>query len=250
MNKYILYAIAVVIALAVLFLLLKLSNSRFQTLKLSYKGTPAPYNPYVYDYHPVEGFTDVEDALKDAGPRAKIYTEQNFKGNTKTLEKNVVLDANFASKIKSLMVGPYTKVTIYIGRNYSGESISFDNDHDLWLEIPLFKGQQSKFSNNVKSIKLEIVEPYVIAYTQNNLGGFSKIFHEKHPILGTEWERKIKSLVISPYTKVTLYKRAGLSPDPSDVDPITNSTANEMKINYVGREADGNIRSLKVQKLF
>lgn len=251
MNKlYILYAIVVLVALALLFSLLALSNSRFSKLNTSsYKGTPAPYNPYAYDYHPVEAFSD-EYPQKDAGPRLKIYAEANFRGATKTLDKSIVLEPEFSSKVRSIMVGPYTKATLFIGKNYNGKSVSFDNDHDLWLEVPLFKGEQKEFSNGIKSIKLDIVQPYIIAYTQNNLGGFSKIFHEKHPILGTEWENKIKSLVVSPYTQVTLYRRAGLSPDPKDIVPIKNTTPNEMKIQYVGREVDGNIRSLKVEKLF
>jgi hypothetical protein len=242
------YALIILMLFVFLIVFSLLSNSRFTDLQVSHKGVfvPTAYNPYAREYHPVEGFEE-RNPFKDAGPRLTVFAREGQQGDKMAFEASMVdlSPHKWQNKIQSLRLGPYTKATFFTSPQFRGDALVINNDQDVTYELVKFKGDDVKFRNRIQSFKLEVVMPYAIAYGGQNLGGISKIFHEKHSVLGS-WERKIQSFKISPLTKVTLYTSPAFG-GTSEV--LTNATSEEQKVGYLGPKMDGKIRSLKVETL-
>lgn len=222
-----------------------LSETRFSNI--IYQG-PLPYDPF-------EMFVEYEE---DAGPEVSVFLEENMRGQSKEfkasqsdLRKFAIDKTSLNDNIRSLKIGPFTKVTLYEHINFAGKIITYENKQDIIMDIP--KIDDVALEKKASSIKVELYEPHVIAYTGDNLGGLSKIYSGTIPVLSEPFNKKIVSLKFSPHTKVTVFAGRGYKKEsPSQPEPkeFINNTSKDMAIKFVGSEWAKNIASMKVEKLF
>lgn len=236
-RQVVLYVLIALVFVSLLFLLKWCSHARFQSL---YAGAlPKPYDPY-------ERFANPPI---DAGPYINVYTSTNGQGNMTTFTSGVsnVSSTNLNGSIMSFDIGPHTRATFFSGINQGGKTVVYENKQDMLLQVPNF--QEDYMVGNALSFKLEIIEPYMIAYSGQNLGGASKIFSGSVPLLTKEWNNQIQSFSVSPFTKVTLFSGAGFDPSGTQKE-YSNPTETVRNVLYVGSAWQTQVSSLKIEALF
>jgi len=234
-----LYVLITLVALLMIAVLSYLSRSRFDDFQLRY---PQPYNPYISTFQPFETF-DQLDPFKDASAEVQIFEGESYTGAQLSFTSD---QRQLSQKVNSFKLGPFSKITFYEKPNFGGISTTYTNAHDFVLEIPEFNNENTKFKGIIKSFKLQIIQPYAIAYTQTNLGGISKIFAGSVPVLSDTWKKHIQSLVLSPYTKITIFDTQAFKGKHQE---FVNATQSISKIGFVGNDWKDNISSLKVESI-
>lgn len=207
-----------------------------------------------YNSHKLTGHTHLYENFDDLMPvdasaYINVYSAVGTKGNSATVRNSVsnlgVVGWNEA--ILSFELGPYTKATFYEHANYSGKHATYQNTQDVVLGVPQFAEQE--LGKRVSSVKLEIIEPYVIVYSQQNLGGNSKIYRGHVPTLDETWNKSVVALRLSSFTKVTLYSGQGFDKN-SKVKEFTNTSSATRDIRYVGNDLRDSIQSFKVEQTY
>lgn len=237
MKKLLLYVVFFTIVVAMLYFLKFMSESRF-TFK-----TISPYDP--------SGRYDLEKfdmmPFPDAGPYVNLYTQPSNTGTYTTISKSA--NSLPVQNILSFDLGPYTRATFYNASDFRGGKGIYENNRDFVLQVPAFNEQQ--LQNEVGSVKVEILNPYAIVYSQQNLGGTSKIMHGNVPTLDSTWQNNIVSMIVSPFSKVTLFSQPGyLTQAPALSKEYVNSSSTPMVVKYVGSQMASAIMSLKTEQLF
>jgi phenylpyruvate tautomerase PptA (4-oxalocrotonate tautomerase family) len=241
-SKHIFGLLVVIVALI---LLKHIADWSFSDMV--YRG-PLPYDPF-------EMFVEFEE---EAGPQVTVFLQQNLSGPSKTFKssqydlRKIAIDKDILNdNIRSLKIGPYTKVTLFEHMNYKGNHVTYENKQDIIMDITKIDNQL--LDKKASSIKIELVQPYAITYTGDNLGGLSKVYSGNVPVLSEPFSKKIVSLKLSPYTKLTFFAGRGDKKETQqDPEPkvFTNNTQHDKHINFVGAEWNKKIASLKIEKLF
>lgn len=241
---------SIMLFIVCLVILLHLSESRFTRLTLAKPNVsyPQPHNPYDSSLYPVEMFEETSP-YKSAGPRLTLYDQVNrnssdLKGNKVTYEESVKDIANFNAL--SLVVGPYTQAEIFSFPHFRRSSFKLKNDKDVDMVIQEFKGDFKALANGIRSVKLSIIAPYVIVFTEQNNGGISKIIRKNVPILEGKWNDSIESLLLSPYTRVKLFEHSNYR---GGTKVYTNDTGVQQMIGFVGADFTDKTSSLQVESL-
>jgi hypothetical protein len=252
------YFVLVIIATLLLLFVKNLSDMRFNSVSVPIPFNESPYQaPLFQQYQPLEKFEEAKNAppsvvYVDAGPFITVFDNEDLLGNSKSYTGSVDRLDGFNDKVRSFILGPYTKVTFYQDNNHTGRPVTYENKQDLNLEVRKFIDadpiKRSFISGKVSSLKLSIVEPYAIAYSGQNLGGQnSKILSGNIPVLDAKWEKKIQSFKISPFTRVTIYSNRSFGGQSKVYD---NASSEEVNMNFVGTWWQDKIASLKVEKMF
>lgn len=220
-----------------LVLLRWLSNSRFTFVSSS---APRPYDPYEYFY---DGGVVIP---ADAGPYVDLFSTPNLQGTPiATLTSSVATVPSALTNTYSLDMGPYTRATLTDVQGV--ETVTYENNHDFVLQVPQFS--DTPVAGNLGSVRLEIITPYAIVYTEPNLGGYSKILSGNTPNLDATWANNIVSMIIAPYAKVTLYDTPGFSV-VGNSKTFSNNGGTRMTVKYVGTQMESAVQSVKVEALF
>ena len=235
LKQLLVYGIAIVLVVVVLFYLKQLSNSRFTF----YHTVPSPYDPYEY-------FTDIYLGQPDAGAYVTLYDQAGNIGTPTTFYKS---EPDIQSHTpQSFDLGPYTSAVFFDEPNYQGNRGHYENASNVLVKIPQFK-EVALQKGSVRSVKLEILQPYAIVFSQQNLGGSSMIVRGNVPTMTGEWANKVVSLSISPKTKVTVFALPGFDP-LGKKKVFENYTNTDLAVKYVGAEMVSLVNSIKVEALF
>lgn len=184
----------------------------------------------------------------EAGPVLTLYSQENLHGNIVQFvsEQNNLNTVGFNDMTKSFKLGPYTRVVFYEHPNFQGRSATYENKQDLVLEIKAFKEEHMK--GKASSFRLDLVSPYVIAYTGSNRGGdLSKVFSSNIPSLNATWNKKIMSFKLSPFTRVQVFDKGGYKGATKE---FTNPSQNVINIDFVGNDWKNKIASMKIEKVY
>jgi hypothetical protein len=240
-NQYIIiFSVLLILLVAIKFL----SDSRYNSILSSPIGYSRPDTFGSY-----EGYEDVANKFAPVvgSPVLIVFSQENNLGNTSrfTGEQSNLVKYGFNDRINSFTLGPYSRVKFYEHVDFQGRAVTYSNQQDLNLNITTFKEDFMK--GQASSFKLELIEPYIIAYDGQNLGGSkTKVFGRSSPIL-TTWDKQLVSFIISPFTKVTVYDKGGFSGNAKE---FKNSTSVPSKILYVGSDWINRILSIKIEQLF
>jgi hypothetical protein len=246
---------AIAVFIVLLIILMQLSESRFSKFNFNIQQSsmtlgPTPFNPYDASHYPLEMFEE-HSPYKSAGPRLTFYDEENMnasklRGNKIEYEASVTDIGSF--KPLSLVLGHYTKAEFYSSPNFRGKIVKkLENNKDAEMVIQEFKGDFKVLANSIRSVRLSIIAPYAIVYTEENNGGSSKIIRDNVPILNSRWNDRIESLVLSPFTRIKLYEHSNYR---GAVKVYTNDTSEVQKIGFVGADFTDKTSSIQVESLF
>jgi hypothetical protein len=224
MNSLLRIVLIVLVSFVLLYLLRQLSNSRHEKFTETVVNIPVDASAYV-----------------------TLYDQVNSGGNAITFRDNKnILDASWNRKVAALGLGPYTKITLYDSPNFKGNSVEYVNKQDIVYQVKEIK---DSMQNKVSSFVIQLLEPHIIAFSQTNLGGYSKVFSGKVPVLGTDWSGKVVSFTMSPYTKVTVYSRQGFD-KTGDSKVYVNNTGTKKNVKFVGIKWKNAVNSIKIERTF
>ncbi len=195
----------------------------------------------------MEHYVDLESQsiLQKTSPVMITYDKLDFQGDKKvfrqSMDSSLLKKNNWNNRIKSISLSPFTRAILY-EQEYYGESYEFENDQDTIKSINL----PDEISAKISSFKLELIEPYIILYEFENLGGKSKIFRMNIPIIDST-DIQPNSMVISPYTNILLFDDRNYS---GDMKSITNKTDKPYIVKYIGGDWHERLKSIKIAQMF
>lgn len=241
--------VSVIMLFSSLLFLMWISDSRFsaltQKLSFSHKAVPEAFNPYIAQYHPIETFEEL-NPFKEARAKVTLYNRVNR--NPQALEgRSIEIDKDTTDvgqlDTRSIVLGPFTKVELYTSANYRGTPTKIINDKDEILLVSELNKEYTPLAGKIRSVKLEIIYPYAIVFTEVNNGGISKIVRGNIPVLIDRW-RSITSMKLPPYTKISLYTENAYRGKPKTYE---NATSTMRTIGFIGNDMNNRVRSVQVE---
>jgi hypothetical protein len=192
-----------------------------------------------------EHYEELEDPRWNVpAPVVEICDQPNLNGKTEIFSSSVhdLKLHNFDNAVNSLLLGPYTQITLYKDPYYRGDKKTFVNTSMIKLGV---QDVGEKLRNNVSSFKLRFINPWVIGFEYPNQGGSYRVITESQPNLG-EFSNRISSLKCGPYTQVYLYDKPGYK---GKVKLYENTEKRPMEIIFIGSDWNKNVKSLKLHSM-
>lgn len=243
-QQLLLYCIAFIVVIIILSLVKSISHWRWDNSDI-----PLGYDKN-FRYASLEKFEDSkfenQNPYVDAGAFITLSTLDGGLGVSVTYRGPVSASVpSLMYKASSFSMGPFTRATFYEKPNFKGKHALYENKQDLILQVDTFK--ETYLQGKVSSVKIELIEPFAIMYNQENLGGYSKIFTGSLPVLNNNWKNSIVSFMMSPYSKVTLYKSVGYK---GVYKEFNNPSGQMYPIKFLGNSWVNTVQSLKVEQLY
>ena len=178
-------------------------------------------------------------------PTVEVYDAVGISGKSKFFSRPVddLKLHGFDDVVRSLIVGPFTVVTLYEHPQLKGRKHRIVNTSEGKLTV---NDIGEIMRNRVSSIDLRFVNPFFVGFDQANRGGDFKILGASAPTLA-EFNGRIQSFVAGPFTQTVLYDEPGFKGREKVYE---NTGKSALVVDYVGRDWASNVRSVKIESLF